>query len=210
MSETAGRDKVMRAVRKAVAGLGKEPRAELPDYEATELVAEGRLAGHDSLMGAFEQQFAAVHGRCLREVAALANFLNDAGHRRGCCDPQLRAVVGEALEAAGLEVEYGYRREDYDGYDFGITVASGAIAETGSVILKDEATFDRLAALTPWVHVAVLRGNQIVRTIADAIATFGDSRNVVWCTGPSKTADVEGILIEGVHGPGEQIALFIE
>ena len=35
----------------------------------------------------------------------------------------------------------------------------------------------------------------------------GDSPNIMWCTGPSKTADVEGILIEGVHGPGEQIAL---
>jgi L-lactate utilization protein LutC len=33
--------------------------------------------------------------------------------------------------------------------------------------------------------------------------------NIIWCTGPSKTADVEGILIEGVHGPGEQIALLV-
>jgi len=32
---------------------------------------------------------------------------------------------------------------------------------------------------------------------------------VIWCTGPSKTADVEGILIEGVHGPGQQIALVV-
>lgn len=49
----------------------------------------------------------------------------------------------------------------------------------------------------------------LVRTIPDAIAAFGDSPNIIWCTGPSKTADVEGILIEGVHGPGEQIALLV-
>ena len=36
-----------------------------------------------------------------------------------------------------------------------------------------------------------------------------DAPNTIWCTGPSKTADVEGILIEGVHGPGEQVALLI-
>jgi len=53
----------------------------------------------------------------------------------------------------------------------------------------------------------VVRRSTIHRTIPDAIAAFGDSPNIIWCTGPSKTADVEGILIEGVHGPGEQIAL---
>jgi len=66
-----------------------------------------------------------------------------------------------------------------------------------------------LAALTPWVHVAVLDRTRIHRTIADALAALGDSPNVIWVTGPSKTADVEGILIEGVHGPGEQIALLL-
>ena len=45
--------------------------------------------------------------------------------------------------------------------------------------------------------------------LSNAIAAFGDSPNIIWCTGPSKTADVEGILIEGVHGPGEQIALLM-
>ena len=66
-----------------------------------------------------------------------------------------------------------------------------------------------LAALAPWIHVAVLEKSSIVRTIPEAIAAFDDSPNIIWLTGPSKTADVEGILIEGVHGPGEQIALLV-
>ncbi|WP_373372294.1 LUD domain-containing protein [Sorangium atrum] len=43
-----------------------------------------------------------------------------------------------------------------------------------------------------------------------AISALGGDPYVVWCTGPSKTADVEGILIQGVHGPGEPIALIVD
>ncbi|MEQ1843619.1 MAG: LUD domain-containing protein, partial [Verrucomicrobiales bacterium] len=67
-------------------------------------------------------------------------------------------------------------------------------------------TSDRLAALTPWVHVAVLDPRTIAPSIPAAIGQFGESVNLLWVTGPSRTADVEGILIEGVHGPGVQIA----
>lgn len=204
------REKVFRSLRSSLTGLGDTTiRAALPDYDAESLVAQGRLAGHDSLLAAFEAQLLAVHGRCLHRVEDLVIFLKDKGHERGCCDPQLRASIGEKLSQAGLLVDYAYDRERYDEYQFGITVGSGAIAETGTLVLKDEQTFDRLAALTPWVHVAVLSEKQIVRTVADGIAEFGDSANIIWCTGPSKTADVEGILIEGVHGPGEQIVLFL-
>ena len=110
---------------------------------------------------------------------------------------------------AGLQVETTYDRARYDDYQFGITRATGAIAESGSLIIDDLNTSHRLAALSPWVHVGVLRISEIHRSIPEAIAALGESPNVIWCTGPSKTADVEGILIEGVHGPGEQIALLI-
>ena len=48
-----------------------------------------------------------------------------------------------------------------------------------------------------------------VCNVAQAVALLGDDPNIIWATGPSKTADVEGILIEGVHGPGRQIALLM-
>ena len=67
----------------------------------------------------------------------------------------------------------------------------------------------RLGALAPWVHIAVLRREEVMANLAQAVALLGDDPNIIWVTGPSKTADVEGILIEGVHGPGRQIALLM-
>ena len=63
--------------------------------------------------------------------------------------------------------------------------------------------------LAPWVHVATIRRAQIFPDIPAAIAAMPADPNIIWCTGPSKTADVEGILIEGVHGPGVQVALLL-
>ena len=96
-----------------------------------------------------------------------------------------------------------------DEYAFGITRAAGAIAESGTIILHDATTSRRLAALAPWVHVAIVERAAIFPDLPQAVAALGNDPNVIWCTGPSKTADVEGILIEGVHGPGVQIALIV-
>jgi L-lactate dehydrogenase complex protein LldG len=86
----------------------------------------------------------------------------------------------------------------------------GAIAETGTIIIGDRTTSTRLGALAPWAHVAVIPRGEIYADLLEAVAKLGNDPNVVWCTGPSKTSDVEGILIEGVHGPGAQIALFVD
>ncbi|MCX6878061.1 MAG: LUD domain-containing protein [Verrucomicrobia bacterium] len=179
-----------------------------PDYAAAITHSAPKLAGSDRLE-IFSRNLAAVNGRTMHAVAELLEFLTASGQRHGYCDPVLYERVGAPLVAAGLTVETEYDRTRYDDYQFGITRASGAIAESGTLILDDHRTSRRLAALSPWVHVAVLERAEIHLTIADALAVLGDSPNIIWVTGPSKTADVEGILIEGVHGPGEQIALVL-
>ena len=179
-----------------------------PEYDLSLVHSAPKLEGTD-LWEIFSRNFSAVNGKPMTSISQLADFLKSNNQLHGYCDPALYDRIGSQLAAAGLTVETEYDRNRYDDYQFGITRASGAIAETGSVIIDDERTSHRLAALSPWVHIAVVERSEIHRTIPDAIAAFGDSPNIIWCTGPSKTADVEGILIEGVHGPGEQIALML-
>ena len=183
-------------------------KAPYPDYDPTLVHSVPKLEGTD-LWEIFARNFAAVNGKPMDSIATLAAFLVDSHQLRGYCDPALFETVGSHLAAAGLTVETEYDRDRYDDYQFGVTRATGAIAESGTVILDDDRTSHRLAALSPWVHVAVVNRSEIHRTIPDAIAAFGQSPNIIWATGPSKTADVEGILIEGVHGPGEQVALLV-
>ncbi|MBC8128123.1 MAG: LUD domain-containing protein [Gloeobacteraceae cyanobacterium ES-bin-144] len=183
-------------------------KAPLPDYDSSITLSAPRLEGSD-LWEVFCRNFKAVSGKPMTSIEELAEFLKTTKQLHGYCDPALLDSIGSKLVAAGLTVETTYDRSRYDDYQFGITRASGAIAESGTIILDDDRTSRRLAALSPWVHVAVLERNEIHRSIPDAIAALGDSPNIIWCTGPSKTADVEGILIEGVHGPGEQIALLL-
>ena len=183
-------------------------KAAYPKYDPALVHSLPKLEGSDR-WEIFARNFSAVNGKPMTSVQQLADFLKLTGQLHGYCDPALYDAIGSQLAAADLTVETEYHRDRYDDYQFGITRASGAIAESGSVIIDDERTSHRLAALSPWVHVAVLERSEIHLTIPNAIAALGDSPNIIWCTGPSKTADVEGILIEGVHGPGEQIALLL-
>jgi L-lactate dehydrogenase complex protein LldG len=179
----------------------------MPTYGDDEAVARVGLEGSGSVR-AFADQLARAGGRSFLEPAALVRWLVERGDVRGYCDPTAAAELGPAL-SGDLVLETKFVRARMDEYRFGITLAAGAIAETGTVILNDATTSARLAALAPWIHIAIVRKGTIHRCLADAVRALGADPYVVWCTGPSKTADVEGILIEGVHGPGEQVALIV-
>ena len=200
-------------------------RRPAPEYDDAVAFARGPAANGapaaastdaDTMLARFRERLEAAHGRLFTDARELFSWLAAQGARHGYCDPALASIFQPILAAAlaqpgapSLTLETELERARIDDYRFGITRAAGAIAETGTIILDDAHTSRRLAALAPWIHVAVFAPAQIHAHVADAIAALGDDPNIIWCTGPSKTADVEGILIEGVHGPGEQIALVI-
>ncbi len=101
----------------------------------------------------------------------------------------------------------------------GITGVEYALAETGSLVTASWTEGAQLASLAPPVHVALYRRTQLLATLDEVLeklrvacatreAAWG--RSVVFITGTSRTADIEQILIRGVHGPGEVHAILVE
>lgn len=203
------REQVYSSIRKALQPLREReperPRTALPQWE-DELIVCKAYPNRPTLWEQFCERFAAVNGSPVEGWKPLVAELKQRQALRGYCDPQLLEALQDADPEGALQVETIFDATRPDDYAFGITRATGAIAESGTLAFNDRDTSSRLAALAPWVHVAVLTDAQIWATIPEAIQSFGDDPNIIWATGPSKTADVEGILIEGVHGPGVQIA----
>jgi L-lactate dehydrogenase complex protein LldG len=199
------RDQILSRVRAALAPLAK--RAPLLEWDEELVQLRGARTPVDA-WALFAERLRAVNGTPLDQIAALVALLQQNHGRRGYCDPALWPVLRPAFPAE-FNVEIRFDRTRIDDYDFGITSAVGAIAETGTIILGDHTTSSRLAAVAPWTHVAVIKREQIHPDLTAALTALPDDPNLIFVTGPSKTADVEGILIEGVHGPGVQVALLL-
>jgi len=205
MSSSDDRESILSRVRGALAPLHE--RAAMPDY-TTELAVMRQMMGSRDGLVVFAERLALVNGIALTDPVALVARLRENKWLHGYCDPALWPALAPHF-GADFKVETTYDRKRVDDYAFGITRAVGAIAETGTIVLNDATTSRRLGALTPWVHIAVVERAKIFSDLPEAVAGLGQDTNVIWVTGPSKTADVEGILIEGVHGPGIQIALVV-
>lgn len=202
----SSRDQILSRVRDALAPL--PARTPLPEWD-TDLVRLRNSTTPADLWTPFVDRLRSVNGTPFSSPAELVAYLTDQNLLRGYCDPALHATLASHFPST-FSLSTTLDRTHIDDYQFGLTAAFGAIAETGTIILSDNTTSRRLGALAPWVHIAAFRRDQIFPDIPSALAALPADPNIIWVTGPSKTADVEGILIEGVHGPGIQAALLLD
>ncbi len=198
------RSAVFANIRRALSTREETAKTALPEWDPAFVVCNPPKA-FTSLAEHFRFKFEATAAIVVQGWQELLTFLGSQNVERGYVDPSLAAEVKDFP----FTIEHTFDRARVDEYQFGITRATAAIAETGSLILTESGTSSRIGALAPWLHVAVLETSTILPDMPAAIASFGSERSCLFVTGPSKTADVEGILIQGVHGPGVQVCCLV-
>lgn len=138
--------------------------------------------------------------------------------------------IGKLLEGRGQRVvkwpentteqpDSGSFREECFDAGAGITGVDFALAETGSLVLTSLTEGSQLTSLAPPVHIALYRRSQIRASLDEVLQNLpvsrdparpSPTRSLVFVSGTSRTADIEQILVRGVHGPGSVHAILVE
>ncbi|MBV8173039.1 MAG: LUD domain-containing protein [Verrucomicrobia bacterium] len=106
-----------------------------------------------------------------------------------------------------LVADRNYDVRELESCDAGISECEALIAQTGSVLVSSRSSGGRALSALPPHHIVLARREQL---LPDLPAAFALLRNkyasdypsfISFITGPSRTGDIERILVLGAHGP---------
>lgn len=179
-----------------------DPTAAHAEHRARPPRASDAPIGSSDATARFASAFSAAGG----EVARASGLAGAAAWLEEAAAGFSSIVVGERVPE---ELTPDRPRAPAHTAALGISWASGAAAESGTILL--ESSDGRRAQLLAPVHVVVLREETIRWTLAEALATVREDlpSAVGLHSGPSKSADIGQVMVRGVHGPGRVIALLI-
>lgn len=163
---------------------------------------DARRAPQPDPIDTFAEAFRAAGGSCVR-VASLAEasaWLAEHSKAHGS------VVLGEGVP---LEVQPTLPEAPPESAPLAVSWARGAVAETGTLLL-DARDGRRAQLLTP-THVVLVRAEAVHATLVDALEAIRDDlpSAVGLHSGPSKSADIGQVMVRGVHGPGDVVAVVI-
>jgi L-lactate utilization protein LutC len=132
---------------------------------------------------------------------------------------QLRKFLGEfhAVATDGSELVRQAVRQDTSALrncDIGVTACDCLVARTGSIFVSTRSAGGRALSVLPPVHLVIARRDQLLADLPAAFALLREHYGKHWpsqltlITGPSRTADIEKILVMGAHGP-KRLALYL-
>jgi len=98
----------------------------------------------------------------------------------------------------------------------GFSACDAMVAQTGSLLVSSRTCGGRALSVLPPHHVVIATTDQMVPDLTEAYALVrkrydGDLPSMLsFITGPSRTGDIERILVLGAHGPKKLTVLCLE
>jgi len=142
----------------------------------------------------------------LAEIARAESWQRVAAHGDGAAGPATRAMVS-TLGLPGIWTDSGYDVREMEKCDAGVSECDALVAQTGSVLVTSHSAGGRALSVLPPHHVVLARRDQLVPDLPAAFALLerkyaaGYPSFIGFITGPSRTGDIERILVLGAHGP---------
>ena len=189
-----------------------QPKAWLPAVPSD---AEGRLALFKKNCAQLRTELYLVTG--VEEAAKILVTLRNA-HQWTAAAAHHHTLLDPVVKFLGLETLFAEQRlapESLEKCSVGITACDALIAQTGSILLTTRSAGVRALSVLPPHHVVVAQANQLVPDLPAAFdllyATYGTNYPsfATFITGPSRTGDIERILVFGAHGPRTLTVLMI-
>ena len=128
------------------------------------------------------------------------------------------ALGNEPVSALGLPVVFTdepYETADLERCDAGISGCDCLVAQTGGILVTSASAGGRVLSVLPPHHVVIASSAQLVGDLSDAFAVLRKSYGsppafASFITGPSRTGDIERILVLGAHGPKKLTVLLVQ
>jgi L-lactate dehydrogenase complex protein LldG len=185
-------------------GSGFDAHATLFARNATELKADFRLLDDDAALSTAFAGLVKENG--WKRLVTHAGVLNELA---------LADLTGsDSLQI--VRTDGGYRVAEMESCDAGLTECEALVAQTGSVLITSRSSGGRAASVLPPHHVVVARASQMVADLPAAFALLArkyaatDYPSLIsFITGPSRTGDIERILVLGAHGPKQLTILCV-
>jgi len=141
-------------------------------------------------------------GAQLRSLCEAEDWKRAATHHG-----ELATVAAQSLGLPVLLTDGGFDKHEMEKCDVGISECDALVAQTGTVVVTSKTAGGRALSVLPPHHVVLARREQLVPDLPAAFALIKAKHGanypsmISFITGPSRTGDIERILVLGAHGP---------
>jgi L-lactate dehydrogenase complex protein LldF len=149
-------------------------------------------------------------------IQVVKTLAADEGWKKiGFHDGELTGAIAGALALQTVKTDGGYALDALETCDAGLTECEALIAQTGTVLVSGRRSGGRTLSVLPPHHVVLARRSQMLPDLTVALHAaqekfaneFPGILSLI--TGPSRTGDIERILVLGAHGPKRLTILLV-